>query len=311
MGYDKLSDLYQPSFFRVDVIPPPASIKVMSYNVKLFDLYNWTGNYKTRNKIFEVIKKEQPSILCVQEYFHSDGGKFQNNVPVADLLNTTYSYIQYGITLHDTNHWGMATFSKYPIVSKGKLLYEEGRTNFCIYTDLKIEEDTIRVYNVHLQSHHFKENDYKFLENPDSASNGEIMKGVKNIGARVKKAAVKRANQVDVLKAHMQLSPYPYIICGDFNDPPFSYAYQTLRKELKDSFTEKGKGFGITYRGNFPPFRIDFILHHDKFMTHKFQLFRNKLSDHYPVMAWLTLPGKKKQKIKESYSAATAPPSYN
>ncbi|CAN5408730.1 endonuclease/exonuclease/phosphatase family protein [soil metagenome] len=301
MGYDKISQLYSPTMFRVDVMPPPGSIKIMSYNVRLFDLYNWSGNQKTRSKIFSYLNKEQPEVLCIQEYYSSEHPKndYNNNDTIPKILKNCNSHIEYGVTLRKTDHWGLATFSKFPIVGKGKIIFEEGSTNFGMFTDVIYQDDTIRIYNVHLQSNHFKEEDMQIIDDPENSSKGQIFRGSKRILARLKHGAIKRSYQVDELKAHMQSSPYPYIVCGDFNDPPYTYAYQTLRKDLKDAFVDKGKGFGITFSGTIMPFRIDYILHQESFMTHRFQVTQTQLSDHYPITAWLTLQGKKKPKMSE------------
>jgi len=288
IGYDKLSLLYKPELFSVDLRQPEGSLKIMSYNVRLFDLYNWTGNQKTRAEMFRVIKRELPDILCLQEYYHEDKGPFNNNDGLKELLNIRHAHIAYGITLRKTQHWGLATFTRYPIVGQGKVFFEEGKSNFGIFTDIIYKEDTMRVYNIHLQSNHLRNEDYLFLEQPDSGSNEQIVNNAKRISKRVKKAVVKRTEQVDELVAHMQRSPYPYIVAGDFNDPPFSYSYHTIADNMKDAFMECGKGFGVTYRGSFPPYRIDFILHQDYFVTRRFLKLNDPYSDHYPIVAWLT-----------------------
>jgi endonuclease/exonuclease/phosphatase family metal-dependent hydrolase len=288
IGYDKLSLLYKSELFSVDLIQPEGSLKIMSYNVRLFDLYNWTGNTKTRAKLFQVIKREQPDILCLQEYYHEDEGPFNNNDGVKELLSTQYATIKYGVTMRKTQHWGLATFSKYKIIDEGTVFFEEGRSNFGLYSDILYQEDTIRVYNIHLQSNHLRSEDYKFLEQPDSGSNEQIVNSVKSLTRRVKKAVIKRTEQVDELVAHMESSPYPYMVCGDFNDPPFSYSYNQIASRLTDAFMESGKGMGVTYRGSFPPYRIDFILHQDYFVTRRFLRLNDTHSDHFPIVAWLT-----------------------
>jgi len=296
MGYDKITQLYRPNLFSLDVTPPLNSIKIMSYNVRLFDLYNWTGNMKTRSKIFSLISKEQPTILCFQEYYQTENPKnnFENNDTISKLLNNAYRHVEYGITLRKTDHWGLATFSKYPIVGGGKVFYVQNKSNFGMYSDILFEGDTIRVYNLHLQSNHFKEEDYEFLDNPDSGSNEHILNGAHNIIGRLKRASVRRSLQVEELSADLLLCKYPYIICGDFNDPPFSYTYESISKNLNDAFVEKGKGFGLTYSGTFAPYRIDYILHQDNFKTYRFDILKSNLSDHYPIIAWFDYKKKSK-----------------
>jgi endonuclease/exonuclease/phosphatase family metal-dependent hydrolase len=289
LGYDKLTLLYQPGLFKVKAPVNETSIKVMSYNVRLFDLYNWTGNIGTRNKIFDLLHKEVPDIICFQEYFNSDDATLPTNDTLLDVLGVKYSHVVYGLTLRKTYHWGLATFCKYPIVNKGLLFFEEGKTNFGIFTDVMIENDTVRIYNLHLQSNHFKKKDYEFIANPDSGDNKQIVEGALSIMKRLKTAVIKRTSQVEEVRAHMDNCKYPIILCGDFNDPPFSYAYQTLKKGMHDSFVENGKGFGISYNNAFIPYRIDYILYNNDFNSKKYSMVRQKFSDHYPIISWLEL----------------------
>lgn len=145
---------------------------------------------------------------------------------------------------------------------------------------------------MHLQSNHFKKKDYAFIANPDSGDNKQMMEGALSIMKRLKKAVIKRTSQVEEVRLHMDNCKYPIILCGDFNDPPFSYAYQTLKKGMHDSFIENGKGFGISYNNAFIPYRIDYILYNDAFISKKYAMVRQKFSDHYPIICWLELQGK-------------------
>jgi len=288
-GYDKLGRLYQPGWLPVDTVAPVNSVKVISYNVRLFDLYNWTGNLKTRNKIFDFLSIERPDILCLQEYYSSDKGDFENNNAIRRLTKLPYSTIKYGITLRKTDHWGMATFSRFPIINEGTVFYEAGKSNFGIYSDLVIGNDTVRVYNVHLQSNHFKSKDYQLIANAEGLSNDSLIEGTRSILGRIKRAVIRRSRQVNELRAHMDECRYPILLCGDFNDPPFSYAYQTLSQKMEDAFEEKGEGFGNTYFGFPIKFRIDYLLHSPEWKTHSFVTGEQRLSDHYPVISRLSL----------------------
>lgn len=289
IGYDKCILLYRPAIAKFDVTPPKNAFKVMSYNVRLFDLYNWSGNEKTRKSIMDFLKSEHPDILCFQEYFHCDEGAFRNNEGIAELLSLPHKSIKYGLTTRKINHWGIATFSKYPIVREGTLFFEEGKSNFCLWSDIVKEKDTIRVYNVHLQSNHFKEKDYQFMEHADSLMSDEELINTKSVVRRIRKAVRLRARQANELRADIEACPYPVIVCGDFNDTPFSYFYQTIRGDLTDAFLEKGEGFGNTYFSLPVKFRIDYILHSDLLQTYSFHTKEVKLSDHYPITAWLSL----------------------
>jgi len=78
-------------------------------------------------------------------------------------------------------------------------------------------------------------------------------------------------------------SPYPTLICGDFNDVPQSYIYRELNKEHKDAFLDSGKGFGATYRQLIFPFRIDFILVNNLWSSYNFKVLEKNLSDHQAI----------------------------
>ena len=115
------------------------------------------------------------------------------------------------------------------------------------------------------------------------------VKDSKNLIRRLKNAFKKRANQADIISAHIAHCHYPVIVCGDFNDTPDSYAYKTISKGLKDAYCESGKGIGSTYNGKIPFLRIDFILHSPKFNAYNFKVNKDDLSDHFPVTCLLEL----------------------
>jgi endonuclease/exonuclease/phosphatase family metal-dependent hydrolase len=94
---------------------------------------------------------------------------------------------------------------------------------------------------------------------------------------------MKRAEQAATLKASISISPYPVIVCGDFNDPPGSFTYHTVSGGLKDSFVESGKGTANTYNGKLPSFRIDYILYSPVFKSYNFKVTNIDHSDHFPV----------------------------
>ncbi|MGI8892377.1 MAG: endonuclease/exonuclease/phosphatase family protein [Bacteroidia bacterium] len=259
-------------------------VKIMSYNVRLFDLYNWTKNLETRSKIFDLLTDELPDILCIQEFYNSDIGDFQNLDTLLKIQKARYFHMANNITLRNVDHWGMATLSYYPIVNKGEIkLGEEGTNNMAIYSDIKIHDDTLRVYNVHLQSIKFQYKDYDYVQKMEEKNHLPDMQGSKVILGRLKGAFVKRAAQAELLRSHMESSPYPVVICGDFNDTPVSYVYNVLSDNLKDAFQQSGFGFGRTYAGIFPSFRIDYILHDKKFKSSDYNTIHKPYSDHYPI----------------------------
>ena len=244
------------------------SIKVLSYNVRLFNRYEWLPNPDIKSKIFKFLKKETADILCIQEFYTDD-----------EIPNFNYKYRHIGLQ-NKKSQWHMAIYSKYPQIDKGTVSIKGERVNnTCIYSDMIINLDTLRIYNVHLASNWFKNSDYSFLQNPQKE---KLKEGISGIIKRMKNSYKKRADQAKVIKEHMNNSPYPILLCGDFNDTPLSYAYNTISATLKDAFKESGKGIGQSFV-KAPTLRIDYILHNDRFKSYNYTQYKQQLSDHYAV----------------------------
>lgn len=265
--------------------PSPANaFTVMSYNVKLFDLYNWSHNKQTRSKMFSLISSQHPAILNLQEFF-TRKPDYPNLDSLKSLLHLPHAHAEYTI-FNQKGSWGVVTFSRFPIVDQGRIVFNNRNNNICIYTDLLVDGDTIRVYNMHLQSVSFGYADYKFMEGRMSSEDmNDEMESSKNILRRMKRAYTKRARQAESIASHIAACPYPVIVCGDFNDPPVSYTYRTISANLEDAFYSGESGFGKTFVNPFPVPRIDYILHSASMHSWQFRtLQENGLSDHYPVV---------------------------
>ena len=244
------------------------SIKVLSYNVRLFNRYGWIPKPDVKSEIVNFLKTEKANILCIQEFYAPD-----------EIPTLNYKYRHIGLQ-SKKSQWHMAIYSSYPQINKSTVSIKgERMNNTCIYSDLLIDTDTIRVYNVHLASNWFKNSDYSFLQNPKKET---LKKGINGIVSRMKSSYKKRAEQAKAIKEHMQSSPYPIILCGDFNDTPLSYAYNTISTDLKDAFKESGKGIGQSFV-KLPALRIDYILHTESFNSYNYTQHQQELSDHYAV----------------------------
>lgn len=292
IGFSKIFNFFEIHFLSSEPVEKKGNtfpLKVMSFNVRLFDLYNWMHNTESREDIFRFLSKESPGIVCFQEYFTSERKEadFNNNDTLKKIIPAGYSNIEYSTTLREADHWGIATFSKFPMINKQAVHFQKLGGNIFIFSDIVIGKDTIRVYNTHLESIRFRVQDYKFIENLGSDVEQDELKGSLNIISRLKRAFIKRAQQVNVLREHISKSPYPVIVCGDFNDTPSSYTYATISEGLNDSFRESGSGLGRSYAGAFPSFRIDYILHDKKFKSSGYRTIHEKLSDHYPISCWI------------------------
>ena len=275
--------------FSITTIKPTSrQLKVTSYNSMLFDLYNWSKNKESRSRILSTFMDIDPDIICFQEFYTSeDPGDFNNTDTVREVLKMPYYHNEFTVTMRKNDHWGIATFSKFPIINQGKIIFNTHSNNICIFTDIVVGTDTVRVYNLHLQSISFSKKDNKFFEDVMSANNAEDeMANSKNILRRIKRAFVKRTKQVDMVSAHIKTCRYKIILCGDFNDTAASYSYQELTTSLSDCFVEKGMGFGRTYAGKWPQFRIDYILHDPRLGCTKYKRNEETVTDHFPITAW-------------------------
>lgn len=266
---------------------PEKSLRITSYNSMLFDLYNWKKNKETREKIFTDLAEINSDVYCFQEFYTSEEeGDFNNTDSLTKLLGLKEHHVEYTTTLREKDHWGIATFSKYPIINRGKIMFNTRNNNMCIYSDIVVNKDTIRIYNVHLQSISFSKKDNDFLNDIKKGNDPEEeLEKSKNILRRLKRAFVKRAKQVEAIQLHMKGCKYKIILCGDFNDTPASYTYQQLTTSLKDAFVEQGSGFGKTYAGQWPQFRIDYILLDKKLGCNNYQRAEDTYTDHYPIFA--------------------------
>lgn len=274
---------YHNDFFRIDVSSGAMEgakhpLKVMSFNVRLFGLYEWGSNKDTRDRILNFLEAEQPDIACFQEYFYSkEDGYFDTKGPLTERLKAANCHQAFAHAGGDKHFFGIATFSSRPIVERGRIEFPKGQKNICIYSDLEVQGDTIRVYNAHLGSIRTRGDKLNSFE------------GWRSIIGKLKHAFIRRAEQSERIVAHMKDCPHPIILCSDLNDTPNSYAYQRFASFLKDSFKMSGSGLGRTYRGHMPSFRIDYIFHSKEIHSFEHEVIQEKLSDHRPIQCKIQL----------------------
>jgi len=260
-----ISFSFFPYKFKAKNVISGNNIKVMNFNVRLFNRYQWIENKNIPTKISEFITKNNPDIVAFQEYF-----------PTKEiLLNYPYKYIE---LKGKKNDFGQAIYSKYKIINKGSLGFKNSSNN-AIFIDIIKNSDTIRVYNIHLESLGIK------AENVDLADFDETKS--KKLLQRLSAAFIKQQLQVEQFLDHKNNCAYRTIISGDFNNTAYSWAYHKIKGDFKDAFLEAGKGFGETFSFNKYPLRIDFILADKKFNINQYQSFDMDYSDHEPIMATL------------------------
>lgn len=282
-GYNALFSTIQPL---PQLNAPPDGtdpIRVVSYNVRLFGWYDWRNNVAYRDSLVADLIPLDADIYCFQEYFHSSKpGEFNTEGMLIQKLGTPYANTVYTNWVGQHQKYGIATFSKYPIVGSGRVnfMYDDG--NICIYNDLLIGHDTVRLFNAHVASIRFQPEDYRFMDEIKTTDKNlkPVMKDGMDVLTRLNIAYKKRADQVEAMTKAIRQSPYPVILCSDLNDTPVSYSYTLLAGELTDSFRESGLGFSQTYIGKFPSFRIDYIFHDSHFQGYNYRRLPPNISDH-------------------------------
>ena len=289
--------IYATFAFHFTAEQKDSGLKLMTWNVKNFDLYNWSHNTETREKMMQLIAREKPDVLCLQE-FYTNNQLFKNLAYIRDTLGYPYYYFFAGVNLSKlpktklqktlwksgllNQQWGVATFSKYPITDSGKVEFKNAFANDCIYTDINFNGKTVRLYNVHFQSIHLGYDDYATIDSIESSQKTTWV-GLKNIIKKMKEGYARRSVQAKAVAASMATYGGGKILCGDFNDVPVSYTYRTVKQDLQDAFVERGSGFGPTYVNRFSIFRIDYTLLDSHITINSYRTIKSNLSDHYPV----------------------------
>jgi endonuclease/exonuclease/phosphatase family metal-dependent hydrolase len=246
--------------------------------------------------MLDIININQPDIACFQEMVAEDStvkkhGHMDEFLAKLQFPGYFYSYnVKEDFWGHA--HFGIIIFSRYPIINKRTIsFYPNDYNSIFQYVDILKGTDTIRVFNIHLQSLRFSRANLKYIDDP-TAEKKTAIKESKSIIGKFRTGFLKRKIQADRIRAEIDKSPYPVILCGDFNDVPDSYSYHTIGKGMKNAFVEKGVGLGRTFAGISPVLRIDNIFASKSFDVLQFGRINKKLSDHFPILADLQLKKK-------------------
>ncbi|MGR3808886.1 endonuclease/exonuclease/phosphatase family protein [Jiulongibacter sp. NS-SX5] len=279
IGYPLIERTFKLTL-KSDVDQAGQSLSVMSYNAMYLNHFDQSveGRIQTA-AISNDLDTITADIKCFQELFNREDKPLLNSFELLQKRNPHYTFMHSEIDPKSSRgSVGLATFSKYPIVAKQETSWKTNNNGLLI-TDIKVEGDTIRVFNVQLKSMGIR------VQKAITRDEDQRKKEARNILSQLKSGFEDRAVQVAELEEMIKASPYPVIVAGDFNELPYGYAYGRVRKHLDNSFEEAGFGFGFTYH-KLPSFlRIDNIFFDsDKFEALNFNTFKELSgSDHYPI----------------------------
>ncbi|WP_181304755.1 endonuclease/exonuclease/phosphatase family protein [Rufibacter sp. XAAS-G3-1] len=273
---------------KASLAPQAQQIKVLSYNVRVFNVYKHLheADPGLPEKEMQWVAEHPADILCLQEFYHDKTENAYNSRKRIGKQQNREIYVGKALTNSIGAEFGLAIFSKFPIINKGTVTFERPTKNQVIFVDVKLpSKDTLRVYNMHLESMAIEEKD---VAEAIQSEAGLKTKG-RNVARRLKGGFIARSHQVERLLEHIKSSKHPVLLCGDLNDLPSSYTYQQLRRHLKNGFEEGGSGFGFTYNGKLP-IRIDNQFYSDRLELLQFDVLNQiQFTDHFPLEATYVL----------------------
>ena len=268
-----IGTLYQPPFLHKGDDAAKNGLKIATYNVAMFN--RETSGFMAQDILAEM-RRQNVDVLCMQEYNDISGDKHNSN-----------SYKEY-FPYMAVGREDMVIYSRYPITNHKALLFEESN-NSAMWADIDVKGSEFRVFNVHLETTGINRTLRKagqlMAQNYD-VSHSRVLQA---IYGNYMLGMMFRSGQAIEIANERNSSKYPVILCGDFNDVPYSFVYNTMLGDMVDGFRECGSGWMSTYRGGKKAVRIDCIFH-DKDIK-GISYYRSELtySDHYPVFMKIEL----------------------
>ena len=261
---------YQPHWKKPE---GESSLKVVSYNVGLFAHGDKSADrLEMADSVCAFLLKQDADIICLQEFYLPSGEN-----PDRWLRRHFPGYkADYYLLTGKSGRAGNLTLSRRGVEGRGKEVFEKS-TNMAVWTDVKLDSATVRIYNCHFESYNI--------------SPSALVKGLRNdvfmeeTGLKMRRSITSRPKQVAHVLRSIDSAPVHAVVLGDFNDSPLSYTYFRLQRGRSDSFVKAGKGFGATYRTLWPLLRIDYILYPPELEAVSFEVLSAPYSDHNPIVA--------------------------
>lgn len=280
---------------------PGLRVRVLSSNVRIFNVYPQLRDpdLASSKKLIQWVADNPAEIICLQEFYNEPRSSTSkekdvfNSVERIGVRSGRQSFVSRSLTNRVGAEFGMAIFSRYPILRRGTVNFGKLTQNHAMWADLRLpNKDTIRVFNFHLQSMSLDERD---IVDSYSSKAGFRNKAL-GLMRRFKRGMVSRSWQVDTLTRRFERSPYPLLLCADLNDLPYSYSYDQIADHFQNAWATVGNGVGPTYHGQLPFIRIDNQFASSEWLVDDFWVhYEIPYSDHYPTTATYRLVPKEEE----------------
>ena len=272
----------------------PGALRLLSANVRIFNVYAELRDpgYASSKAFIAWLADSPADVLCLQEFYNEPRGSRENGLVFrsAEQLGSgsaRHAFVSTSLTNAIGAEFGLAIFSRFPIVRRGTIPFGKLTQNHAMWADLvrppapgRPCPDTVRIFNLHLQSMSLAEGDIVAA----STTKAGLRNKAPGLLRRFRNGAVARARQTDTVLARVRRSPYPVLLAGDFNDLPYSYPYSQFAGALQNAWATVGLGLGATYHGRLPGLRIDHQFASRQWRVLGCRVHREILwSDHFPV----------------------------
>jgi endonuclease/exonuclease/phosphatase family metal-dependent hydrolase len=278
IGWTHLTAVFGVNFWKntEGSLKTENTVRILTYNVAEISLPYYKDKFAARQNLNTFFKQQKADIICLQEGINcSTAALVQLETDLPFFSSYPYRSQQRGNKI--------MIISRFPIIGEGKL--DSSKTgNGCNFADISIGTKKIRVFSLHLTSNKVSGMADDLAKKGDVSDDDSWLE-VGRMLKRVRRTGILHTREAEFIASNIQQSPYPVIVCGDFNDIPVSYAYRTLSEGLSDAFQQSAFGFSSTYNGNIPALKIDNILMSPTIEAHVCKIHNVKFSDHYPMTA--------------------------
>jgi endonuclease/exonuclease/phosphatase family metal-dependent hydrolase len=282
IGYSSMKNHFQ--FNAIKEEPKNNALNVVDFNSKAFGAYE--EKKYDENVFFDKLDELKPDIMCFQEFLSN---RTEIDIRMFNKLEKKYKkfYSFNKVNTDNLHNISICIYSRYPIIRSGFVEKLNKSANCTIFSDILYNSDTITIINTHLKSIAFEPIDFETIkEIKERKENYKINpSSITRIVAKLRKAFLVRAKQAEMIEEFIKKNKHKIILTGDFNDSPSSYAYKTIKGNMKDAFVESGSGASTTYIGKMPSFRIDYILADKSFEIVNYKPHLLNFSDHKMISA--------------------------